>query len=376
MSLSSKCSHTIACTLLTIYMFEMILHDVEVSASEREREGEREKKKEKRIRVVCTWMSARWMRPRVENQKTKKCWIESRLSQSVAFITVSWIHNASCCTHNFHQGMHFPILPRTNCKRSRPWLCLPLMHTLHSICAHVRLSLCRCPRTHSAHRIKSEFSCQFELCIRSFHGLSIDIALAQWRYLLVYFPVRTHFSSLSFPSPECGFTTLTSCHILCTLDIYIFHFVKYSWVWYYSVLLKSHTHTHPHNINTKYTKNHLHTQCPIRHVVSIEKSNVPITFSYAIKKFSLINLNDYISVPPMLSIPNQLEAAYQGQDVTLECQTEAYPASINYWTTEKGDMIISGKWNLCIFSIFNFLQWKEVAFEWSLAFVNLTFYSM
>lgn len=45
----------------------------------------------------------------------------------------------------------------------------------------------------------------------------------------------------------------------------------------------------------------------------------------------------------MLSIPNQLEAAYQGQDVTLECQTEAYPASINYWTTEKGDMIISGK---------------------------------
>lgn len=48
-------------------------------------------------------------------------------------------------------------------------------------------------------------------------------------------------------------------------------------------------------------------------------------------------------VPPMLSIPNQLEAAYQGQDVTLECQTEAYPASINYWTTEKGDMIISGE---------------------------------
>lgn len=46
----------------------------------------------------------------------------------------------------------------------------------------------------------------------------------------------------------------------------------------------------------------------------------------------------------MLSIPNQLEAAYQGQDVTLECQTEAYPASINYWTTDKGDMIISGQY--------------------------------
>lgn len=44
----------------------------------------------------------------------------------------------------------------------------------------------------------------------------------------------------------------------------------------------------------------------------------------------------------MLSIPNQLEGAYLGQDVMLECHTEAYPASINYWTTERGDMIISG----------------------------------
>lgn len=49
-------------------------------------------------------------------------------------------------------------------------------------------------------------------------------------------------------------------------------------------------------------------------------------------------------VPPMLSIPNQLEAAYIGQDVTLECHTEAYPSSINYWTTDRGDMIISGRY--------------------------------
>ncbi|CAH2040507.1 unnamed protein product, partial [Iphiclides podalirius] len=48
------------------------------------------------------------------------------------------------------------------------------------------------------------------------------------------------------------------------------------------------------------------------------------------------------SVPPMLSIPNQLEAAYIGQDVVLECHTESYPSSINYWTTDRGDMIISG----------------------------------
>lgn len=50
----------------------------------------------------------------------------------------------------------------------------------------------------------------------------------------------------------------------------------------------------------------------------------------------------------MLSIPNQLEGAYVGQDVVLECHTEAYPASINYWTTERGDMIISGEFRVSI----------------------------
>ncbi|XP_058791224.1 lachesin-like isoform X2 [Phymastichus coffea] len=49
-----------------------------------------------------------------------------------------------------------------------------------------------------------------------------------------------------------------------------------------------------------------------------------------------------VQFPPMLSIPNQLEGAYVGQDVNLECHTEAYPDSINYWTTEHGDMIVSG----------------------------------
>ncbi|XP_043470613.1 neurotrimin-like isoform X4 [Leptopilina heterotoma] len=51
-----------------------------------------------------------------------------------------------------------------------------------------------------------------------------------------------------------------------------------------------------------------------------------------------------VQFPPMLSIPNQLEGAYIGQDVTLECHTEAYPDSINYWTTEHGDMIVSGNY--------------------------------
>jgi hypothetical protein len=58
--------------------------------------------------------------------------------------------------------------------------------------------------------------------------------------------------------------------------------------------------------------------------------------------FVCVDLCLVCAVPPMLSIPNQLEGAYIGQDVTLECRTEAFPTSINYWTTERGDMIISG----------------------------------
>lgn len=82
------------------------------------------------------------------------------------------------------------------------------------------------------------------------------------------------------------------------------------------------------------------------------------------------------SVPPMLSIPNQLEAAYQGQDVTLECQTEAYPASINYWTTEKGDMIISGKFFAFNIGIFN-ERWlsKKIHFFFVWFYWHAKFYS-
>lgn len=58
----------------------------------------------------------------------------------------------------------------------------------------------------------------------------------------------------------------------------------------------------------------------------------------------------------MLSIPNQLEAAYIGQDVTLECHTEAYPTSINYWTTERGDMIVSGNFNFNIVIIYVYIS--------------------
>jgi len=67
------------------------------------------------------------------------------------------------------------------------------------------------------------------------------------------------------------------------------------------------------------------------------------------KKFNLgdsisrMHLNSsYFSVPPMIWIQNQLVGAHEGQQMTLECLSEAYPKSINYWTREKGDIIAQG----------------------------------
>lgn len=40
----------------------------------------------------------------------------------------------------------------------------------------------------------------------------------------------------------------------------------------------------------------------------------------------------FIIVSPMIWVPNQLVGAPSGTDVTIDCQTEAYPKSINYWS--------------------------------------------
>ena len=48
------------------------------------------------------------------------------------------------------------------------------------------------------------------------------------------------------------------------------------------------------------------------------------------------------SVPPMFWIPSQREAVYRGQEsVTVECHSEAFPKSINYWVNNKGAMLTS-----------------------------------
>lgn len=51
----------------------------------------------------------------------------------------------------------------------------------------------------------------------------------------------------------------------------------------------------------------------------------------------------FLTVPPMITIQNQLVGAMLGQSMSLECHSEAYPKSINYWTRDKGDIISHGK---------------------------------
>lgn len=47
----------------------------------------------------------------------------------------------------------------------------------------------------------------------------------------------------------------------------------------------------------------------------------------------------YVSVHPMIQVPNQLVGAPSGTDVTLHCSVEASPKAINYWTRQSGEFI-------------------------------------
>ncbi|XP_039431683.1 lachesin [Culex pipiens pallens] len=44
---------------------------------------------------------------------------------------------------------------------------------------------------------------------------------------------------------------------------------------------------------------------------------------------------------PVIQVPNQLVGAPLGTDVSIECQVEASPKSINYWVKDTGEMIVS-----------------------------------
>uniref|UniRef100_A0ABD2WIX5 Ig-like domain-containing protein n=1 Tax=Trichogramma kaykai TaxID=54128 RepID=A0ABD2WIX5_9HYME len=65
----------------------------------------------------------------------------------------------------------------------------------------------------------------------------------------------------------------------------------------------------------------------------IASNGVPPTVS---KRIMLI-----VHFPPMIMVQDQLVGAQEGQELTMECMSEAYPKSINYWTRENDDEIIA-----------------------------------
>lgn len=48
-----------------------------------------------------------------------------------------------------------------------------------------------------------------------------------------------------------------------------------------------------------------------------------------------------INFEPSLRVPNQLVGAPVNTDVTLDCHVEASPRSVNYWTRENGEILIT-----------------------------------
>lgn len=51
----------------------------------------------------------------------------------------------------------------------------------------------------------------------------------------------------------------------------------------------------------------------------------------------------FYTVPPTIWMENQLVGAQIDQSITLECISEAFPKSIDYWTRNKTIIITNGK---------------------------------
>lgn len=79
--------------------------------------------------------------------------------------------------------------------------------------------------------------------------------------------------------------------------------------------------------------------------------------------FCSLCFHSFSAVPPMMMIQNQLVGAPIGQNVTLECTSEAFPKSINFWmrASSKNDSIItSGKFLTYSHSILLFVSAKWI----------------
>ncbi|CAH2071255.1 unnamed protein product, partial [Iphiclides podalirius] len=50
-----------------------------------------------------------------------------------------------------------------------------------------------------------------------------------------------------------------------------------------------------------------------------------------------------VEYPPIVTIRNQLVGAVLGSDLVLECETEAYPKPVSYWSRENGEIVPIGR---------------------------------
>ena len=58
---------------------------------------------------------------------------------------------------------------------------------------------------------------------------------------------------------------------------------------------------------------------------------------------TILTLNFFFIVAPMVRVENQLELAYVSQkNISLHCTSESYPPAIHYWKFSNGSAISGG----------------------------------
>lgn len=76
-------------------------------------------------------------------------------------------------------------------------------------------------------------------------------------------------------------------------------------------------------------------------IVNYHSSSMPVALFF---QLIIIYFCGLFSVSPIISIPNQLVGALRGSDVLIECSTEAFPKSINYWAKGTGMIMTNFKY--------------------------------
>lgn len=69
------------------------------------------------------------------------------------------------------------------------------------------------------------------------------------------------------------------------------------------------------------------------------KFNKNVVFNHKFLLHACITFTFSLSVPPKIWTQYQLVGACDGQRITLQCNSEAFPTSINYWTGIEGQII-------------------------------------